>query len=127
MKHSERKPKMSKKRVGIGSISLLLVIIAFIWNYNIFGFCLGDNVLSFFNLPTWSNENNEQIVNSFSIVTFGNKGEGIHYTVYYSFILLFPALVLAVKNKNHLFATIGKWMAIILIVLLAVSPLFVII
>ncbi len=30
-----------KKRVGVGSISLLLVIIALVWSYSIFGFCLG--------------------------------------------------------------------------------------
>ena len=71
---------MSKRKIGIGSISLLLVIIALIWSYNIFGFCLGDKVLSNFNLPTWSNGNNEQIVNTFSIVTFDNKGQGNHYT-----------------------------------------------
>lgn len=103
---------MSKKRVGIGSISLLLVIIALIWNYNIFGFCLGDKVLSMLHLPAWSN---------------GNNGQGIHYTVYYSLLFFLPALALAIKNKNHLFTTTGKWLAIIFIVLLLVSPLLVMI
>lgn len=118
---------MAKKQVGIGSISLLLIIIALIWSYNIFGFCLGDKILSIFNLPAWSNGNNEQIVNTFSIVTFASKGQGIHYTAYYSLILVLPALILAIKNKNHLFSTIGKWMAIIFILLLIVSPLLVMI
>lgn len=118
---------MSKKQVGIGSISLLLVIIALIWSYNIFGFCLGDKVLSIFNLPTWSNGNSEQIVNTFSIVTVSHNGQGIHYTAYYSIILVVPALVLAIKNKNHLFATLGKWLAVIFIGLLLVSPLLVMI
>ncbi|GAA6406945.1 hypothetical protein K040078D81_10620 [Blautia hominis] len=118
---------MSKRKIGIGSISLLLVIIALIWSYNIFGFCLGDKVLSNFNLPTWSNGNNEQIVNTFSIVTFDNKGQGNHYTAYYSLIFVLPALVLALKNKNHLFAIIGKWMSIIFIALLLISPLLVMI
>ncbi len=118
---------MSKKRVGIGSASLLLVIIALIWSYNIFGFCLGDKVLSILNLPVWANGNNEPIVNTFSIVTFAHKGQGIHYTAYYSLILVVPALVLAIKNKNHLFAALGKWAAIIFIVLLLVSPMLVMI
>lgn len=55
-----------KKRVGIGSISLLLVIIALVWSYSIFGFCLGDNVLSAFHLPVWSN-GNEQIKNGWRL------------------------------------------------------------
>ncbi len=116
---------MSKKRVGIGSISLLLIIIALIWSYNIFGFCLGDQVLSIFKLPAWSNGNSEPIVNTFSIVTFGNQGQGIHYTAYYALIFVLPALVLAIKNKNHLFSTTGKWMAIIFIALLLISPLLI--
>lgn len=119
---------MSKKRIGIGSISLLLVILALIWSYNLFGFCLGDNILSVLNLPTWSNgSNHAQFANTFSIVTFADKGQGIHYTAYYSLIFVLPALVLAIKNKNHLFATTGKWMAIIFIILLLVSPLLVMI
>lgn len=116
---------MSKKRVGMGSISLLFMIIALIWSYNIFGFCLGDQVLSIFKLPVWSNGSNEQIVNTFSIVTFSNKGQGIHYTSYYALIFVLPALALAIKNKNHLFATIAKWMAVIFIALLLISPLLV--
>lgn len=111
-----------KKRVGVGSISLLLVIIALVWSYSIFGFCLGDKVLSVLHLPVWSN-GNEQIKNTFSIVPL--KGNSIHYTAYYSLILLVPAL--AIKNKEHLFADIGKWLAVIFIVLLIISPLLVMI
>lgn len=87
------------------------------------GYCLGDKVLNTFDLPTWSNGSNEQTVNTFSIVTFGDKGQDIHYTAYYSLILVLPALILALKNKNHLFAIVGKWLSIIFIVLLLISPL----
>ncbi|MCR1960414.1 hypothetical protein CWE04_12545 [Thomasclavelia cocleata] len=118
---------MIKKKIGIGTISLLLVIFAFIWSFNILDFCIGDKVLEFFNIPTWSgNSHGQQIVDTFFIVTFTRDGQSIHYTVFYSFILLFPALVLAVKNKNDLFADIGKWSAIIFITLLIVSPLLII-
>lgn len=113
-----------KKRVGVGSISLLLVIIALVWSYSIFGFCLGDKVLNALHLSAWSN-GNEQMKNTFSIVPL--KGSSIHYTAYYSLILLVPALALAIKNKEHLFADIGKWLAVIFIVLLIISPLLVMI
>ena len=31
---------MKNKKIGIGSLSLLLVIIAFVWAFNIFGVCV---------------------------------------------------------------------------------------
>ena len=118
---------MIKKKIDIGTISLLLVIFAFIWSFNILDFCIGDKVLEFLNIPTWSgNGNEQQIVDTFFIVTFTKDGQSIHYTVFYSFILLLPALVLAVKNKNDLFTDIGKWLAIIFITLLIISPLLII-
>lgn len=47
---------MKKKKLGLGSISLLLVIVAVLWSYNISGYCLGDQVLHALNLSAWSNE-----------------------------------------------------------------------
>ncbi len=84
---------MIKKKIGIGTISLLLVIFAFIWSFNVLDFCIGDKVLDFFNIPTWSgNGNEQQIVDAFFIVTFTKDGQSIHYTVFYSFILLGPSV-----------------------------------
>ncbi|MSS23521.1 hypothetical protein FYJ36_14785 [[Clostridium] innocuum] len=111
-----------KKKVGIGTLSLLLVIIASVWSYSIFGFCLGDKVLSLLKLPVWSNGIAID-TSSISIVPFAMGRQSIHYTVFYSLILLIPAILLAKKNKNHLFANVGKWMAIIFIALLLVSPI----
>lgn len=117
---------MIKKKIGIGSISLLLVIVAFIWSYNILDFCVGDKILDFFNITTWSGGGSEQqITNSFSIIPFTKDGQSIHYTVFYSLILLLPAIVLAIKNKNDLFANIGKWLALVFIILLLVSRLLI--
>ena len=71
---------MIKKKIGIGTISLLLVIFAFIWSFNVLDFCIGDKVLEFFNIPTWSgNGNEQQIVDTFFIVTFTKDGQSIHY------------------------------------------------
>lgn len=68
---------MKNKKIGIGSLSLLLVIIAFVWAFNIFGVCVGDHILATLNIPTWSNMAN---------------ATGTHYTIFYSFIFLIPAL-----------------------------------
>ena len=97
------------KRIGIGSISLLLVIIAFFWAFEIMGFCLGDSILATLNIPTWSNSTN---------------ASGTHYTVFYTFIFLIPALVLAIKYRDDLFAKIGKWSSIVFIAILLLGMLF---
>ena len=97
------------KKIGIGSISLLLVIIAFFWAFEIMGFCLGDSILATLNIPTWSNSAN---------------ASGTHYTVFYTFIFLIPALVLAIKYRDDLFAKVGKWSSIIFIAILLLGMLF---
>ena len=100
---------MKNKKLGIGSISVLLVIIAFIWAFEIFGVCVGDHVLATFNIPTWSNSANDS---------------GTHYTIFYSFIFLIPALLLAIKYKNDLFSKAGKWTSIFFIGLLILGIFF---
>ena len=97
------------KRIGVGSISLLLVIIAFFWAFEIMGLCLGDSILTTLNIPTWSNSAN---------------ASGTHYTVFYTFIFLIPALVLAIKHRDDLFAKVGKWSSIIFIAILLLGMLF---
>ena len=116
---------MKKKKLGLGSITLLLVIVAVLWSYNISGYCLGDQVLHALNLSAWSNEaaTPDQTL---SIVPFGHQAQGVHYTVFYALILLVPAFLLAIKNKDHLFAKVGKWTSLILTLLLLISPLFMI-
>ena len=97
------------KKIGIGSISLLLVIIAFFWAFEIMGLCLGDSILTTLNIPTWFNSAN---------------ASGTHYTVFYTFIFLIPALVLAIKHRDDLFAKVGKWSSIIFIAILLLGMLF---
>ena len=69
---------MKNKKIGIGSLSLLLVIIAFVWAFNIFGVCVGDHILATLNIPTWSNMAN---------------ATGTHYTIFYSFIFFNMELI----------------------------------
>ena len=102
---------MKNKKIGIGSISLLLVIIAFFWAYEIYGFCLGDSILATLGIPTWSNS---------------AVASGTHYTVFYTFIFLIPALILSIKYKENKFALAGKVLSIFFMSELLIGFLFMI-
>lgn len=95
-----------KKQFGLGSISLILFILAILWSVNIRGlnnFCLGDVVLNSINISTWSD---------------GNLG--IHYTIFYTFIFLVPAIIIGCKFPNHRYAKSGMFASIIMTCLLII-------
>lgn len=98
-----------KKKIGVGSLSFVLAIFAFLWVFEIMGFCLGDSVLATLNIPTWSNSAN---------------ASGTHYTVFYSLFFLIPAIVLSLKYKSDLLASAGKWMSAAMCILLMVALIF---
>lgn len=100
---------MEKKKIGVGSIPLLLAIIAIFWSFNINGFCLGDYILSLLNIPAWS-----------------DGSEGIHYTAFSALLLLVPALLISLKFKDDLLSKIGKWLSINLIAMILLSIFFII-
>jgi hypothetical protein len=101
---------MKNRNIGLGSLSLLLVIIAFIWSWNIFGICVGDHILTTLNIPTWSNM---------------SSASGIHYTIYYAFIFLIPALILGLKFRDNLFSKVGTILSIIFIAILVLGLFFI--
>ena len=101
-----------KKKLGVGSVSFILAIIAFVWAYEIKGFCLGDRVLATLNIPAWSNS---------------ADASGTHYMVFYSLLFAIPAVFLALKNKNDLFANVGKWMALAMCALIIFGLLFMVV
>lgn len=80
-----------KKKIGAGSCSLLLSLLALLWGWKINGFCLGDYVLGLIGIPAWS-----------------DGTVGIHYTVFLELLLLIPAFFIGLKWKEHRFATAGK-------------------
>ena len=86
-----------KKKVGKGSISILLVMIALAWCCNLpilNGKCLGDIALDFLGLRTWS-----------------NGTTGLHITIFWSLLLLIPAFFIAIRNKKDLFAKSAMWIS----------------
>ena len=101
-----------KKSIGIGSLSFALALLAFIWGFEIMGFCLGDSVLTTLNIPTWSNSAN---------------ASGTHYTVFYSLLFAIPAVLIALKHKNDLFANVGKWLAFLMCAFIILGLLFMVV
>lgn len=84
-----------EKKLGVGSLSLLLVLLALLWSANLpSGFCLGDSILKLFGFPAWS-----------------TGSLRLHYTVFYSLPLLIPAFFLGWKYDHHRFARSGKWLS----------------
>lgn len=97
--------KKDHKRIGIGSISLLLFIFGLLFSISFANQeAYGDKLLRFIKLSPWS-----------------NGDTGVHYTIFYSLIFYIPALILGYKFKNDLGAKLGRtlslWITIIIILL----------
>ena len=84
---------------GWGSLSLPLVVLALVWSFRIGGFCLGDVVLGALSLPAWS-----------------QGSQGTHYTVFYAYLFLIPAFLLAQRFRGQLLTHTGGWFAGFLLV-----------
>ena len=87
-----------KKKLGIGSFALVLVLMAILWSCNLnvtsSKICLGDLVLTRLGFPAWS-----------------NGSVGTYYTVFWGLLLYLPAFLLGRKYEHHLFARSGKWIS----------------
>ena len=98
---------MKRKKIGIGSISLLLFIIGFLFAFTFNNICIGDTILNYIGLKAWSNINS-----------------GIHYTVFYSLLFFIPSLIIGYKFQDDFGSKIGKILSIIIIILIVVTSLF---
>ncbi|MGV8982658.1 hypothetical protein [Clostridium sp.] len=89
------------KKIGFGSISLLLCVIGLLFIVLIkYQIGYAENLLKSIGLSTWS-----------------NADSGIHYTVFYPIIFFIPAFIVGNKFKNDLGATLGKIVSLIIIIL----------
>ena len=52
--------------------------------------------------------------------------EGLHYTVFYSFIFYIPAFIIGQKLKNDFGAKLGRTLSLVTIILLLLSTFFII-
>ena len=97
---------MKRKKIGIGSISLLLFIIGFLFAFKFNNICIGDTILTYIGLKAWSNINS-----------------GIHYTVFYSLLFFIPSLIIGYKFQDDFGSKIGKILSTIIIILIVVTSL----
>ena len=100
---------MKRKKIGIGSISLLLFIMGYLFTFRFNNVCIGDNILTYFGLKPWSRGNS-----------------GIHYTVFYSLLFFIPSLIIGYKFNDNFGSKVGKILsAIIVIMIILPSLLFI--
>lgn len=98
-----------KRKIGIGSISLLLSILGILFAFS-FGDkgCYGDILLKSIGLSPWS------------------EGDtGLHYTIFYSLVFFVPSSILGYKFKNNAGARVGKILSIAVIMLILIAAPFV--
>jgi len=97
------------KKVGIGSISLLLFILGLLFSFSFGKYgAFGDHLLRGIGLSPWSN------------------GEtGLHYTMFYSLILYIPAWMIGKRFKSDWGSKAGKTLSVIMIALILLFSLFI--
>jgi|SRR5699024_1079282 len=96
------------KRIGIGSISLLLFAcgLLFSLSFGEYG-SIGDSILRFIGLNPWS-----------------NGDTGLHYTLIYSLVFFIPAFIIGYKFKDDFGAKMGKSLSLFAVVFLSVLFVF---
>ncbi len=87
----------SSSKLGIGTLSVPLALFGLLFGFKIGEFCLGDAILKFLRIPSWS------------------KGStGIHYTVFYSLVFFAVAFLLSAVWGKDYGARFGRMIAMIL-------------
>ncbi|MGL5693374.1 MAG: hypothetical protein ACRCXA_04800 [Peptostreptococcaceae bacterium] len=97
---------MKKNKIGIGSLSLLLFIIGYLFSFTFNDICIGDKILTSIGLKAWSNGNS-----------------GIHYTLFYSLLFFIPSSILGYKFKNDFGSKVGKILSTIMVITIIVQSL----
>ncbi|ARF14691.1 hypothetical protein [Sporosarcina ureae] len=96
------------KKLGLGSLSLLIFVLGLLFSVSIGKYdAIGDHVLRFIGVNPWS-----------------NGGTGLHYTIFYSLVFYIPALLIGYKFKDDLGAKVGRNLSMILVVSILVTLLF---
>ena len=98
---------MKKNKIGIGSLSLLLCIIGFLFSFTFNDICIGDNILTSIGLKAWSNGNS-----------------GTQYTLFYSLLFFIPSVILGYKFKDNFGSKVGKILSTIMVIMIIVNSLF---
>ncbi|MDU4860906.1 MAG: hypothetical protein E6356_01470 [Terrisporobacter othiniensis] len=97
---------MEKKKIGIGSLSLLLFVVGCLFSFTFYNLTIGDNILTYIGLKAWSNGNS-----------------GTHYTIFYSLLFFVPSLILGYKFNEDFGSKVGKILSTIMITIIVVNSL----
>ncbi|MGG1642093.1 hypothetical protein ACIFQM_12550 [Paenibacillus sp. NRS-1782] len=89
--------RRNEKKVGWGSLSLLLSLLGMLVSFEFGNYILGDQLLSLLGLPAWSNP---------------VDNTGFHYTLFLSIIFFIPSLIIGFKNPKEFGAEMGKLVSI---------------
>lgn len=101
----------SRKKIGIGSISLLLFILGLLFSISFGEYgAFGDHILKGIGLSPWS-----------------NGDTGLHYTIFYSLIFYVAAFTVGYKCENSWGAKTGRILSLIMILLMLFLSSFIII
>ncbi|MEG1256749.1 hypothetical protein [Clostridium sp.] len=87
--------KLFKKKVGLGSLSFLLLLVSIVFIFSYIYFSIGGEILGFLGLGPW--------------VEWDIRSP---YTMLYSLIFTIPAILLGYKYNNHFGAKAGKSISI---------------
>ena len=82
---------LAGKRIGLGSLSLLLFVCGVLFASNLGDQCYGDVALRYLGLRAWS-----------------NGIDGFHCTIFYSLIFFIPSLMLGSRFNAQWGASAGK-------------------
>ncbi|AUO05852.1 hypothetical protein NS115_14360 [Paenibacillus jamilae] len=104
--------RKNRKKIGRGSLSLLLSLLGMAVSFEFGDYILGDQLLCFLGLPAWSNS---------------VDNTRFHYTIYLSSIFFIPSLIIGYKNPEDFGALIGRRVSSIYLFLIIISLLFFII
>ena len=104
--------KRNKKKIGWGSLSLLLAFLGMAVSFKFGNYILGDHLFSLLDLSAWSNS---------------VDNTGFHYTMFLSIIFFIPSLIIAYKKPEDFGAKIGKWISSIYLILIIIAFIFFII
>jgi hypothetical protein len=95
---------MKHKKIGYGTLSIILSILGILWSFSINNVCIGDLILNSLGVKTWSETNT-----------------GIHYTVFYSCLFFVAAFIIATLNKKDFGAKLGRVVSAIVIAISVLS------
>ena len=98
---------MKKRKFGLGSLTLPLLLIGVIWAVTFNSICIGDIVLNSLGVKAWSN------------------GEtGVHYTIFYSLIFFIPSFWFGRKYRYDFGAKAGRIATVAIGVVIVFSAIF---